>query len=118
MLRSISYGAQDIANSLGYTPYAQPIVQIATPTTGQTVAIQSTTSDITLWCKPAGTLATLTIAFPSSPRVGQIVRIGSTNIVTALTLNGGTIINTLTSFVANQLTSYQCVEAGTWGRVS
>lgn len=78
--------------------------QIATPLTGTTVTIASTTTRLLL--QPASTLTTLTIAFPSSPIDGQTIRIsvgspaGITSGVTAcpsVTYSNGTIFGTTPS---------------------
>lgn len=80
-------------------------LQYATPTAGQTVTI--TTAD-TLIMEPAGTLATLTVAFPAASD-GKKVTIASTQIVTTLTLtaNGSdAFITTLTAFVAGGFATF------------
>lgn len=59
-------------------------VQDASPTTGQTVV--SDGSNL-LVLTPAGTLATLTIDFPSSPVNGQLFSINSSQQITLLTLS-------------------------------
>lgn len=58
------------------------------PTAGQTVTIPNDVSMVNL--RPAGTLATLTVAMPVAPVDGQAVRIFSTQVITALTLTVST----------------------------
>jgi hypothetical protein len=71
---------------------AKPVQQFAAPTTGQTVTV--TTGDAWLLITPAGTLATLTITLPSDRTDGEIVRVTSSQILTALTVGGaGTTVN-------------------------
>lgn len=82
-----------------------PQVQYATPTVGQTVTVNSNGS-VVLHLNPAGTLATLTIAFPASPQDGDRVQIGSTQIVTTLTMSVGTIVGALASLAVGS--------GGTW----
>lgn len=97
-----------------------PVVTVATPTTGQTVAVTNDSRDRTLWLSPAGTLAALTITFPSdaNSRLGQIVRLGSSQVITALTLNGATILNTAATLAsAGDMYSFQKVAANTWARL-
>jgi hypothetical protein len=62
----------------------------ASPLTGTTVAVTPGTSNVVL--SPAGTIAALTITLPaaSSLTEGQILRVGSSAVVTALTLTQGT----------------------------
>lgn len=62
----------------------------ASPLTGATIAAASGTSNIVL--SPAGTIAALTITLPaaSSLTEGQILRVGSSQVVTSLTLSQGT----------------------------
>lgn len=80
-------------------------LQYATPTAGQTVTI--TTAD-TLIMEPAGTLATLTVAFPAASD-GKQVTIASTQIITTLTLtaNGSdAFVTTLAAFVAGGFATF------------
>lgn len=73
-----------------------PTVQYATPTAGQTVTVNSG-GHVRLIVNPAGTLATLTIALPSDAQDGDLVELSTSQIVTALTISGGTIIGTITT---------------------
>lgn len=75
--------------------------QVATPTSGQTVTITGRRNRAVL-INPAGTLAALTITLPANPSNGQIIRILSTQIITTLTLNGGTIQGPQTTLAANE----------------
>lgn len=68
--------------------------QYETPATGATVNASAGTE--VLFLDPAGTLATLTVVLPPSPVGGQDFTIGSSQIVTTLTLTG-TIVGTLTT---------------------
>ena len=70
--------------------------QYAAPTTGGTVNIDSG-ANVALILNPSGTLATLTVNFPSAPVDGDRVAIASSQIITALTMANGTMIGTLTS---------------------
>lgn len=77
--------------SLTFTS-AKPVQQFAAPTTGQTVTV--TTGDTWLLITPAGTLAMLTITLPTDRTDGEIVRVTSSQILTALTVGGaGTTVN-------------------------
>lgn len=81
----------------GFTKIGRSLesVQAAAPTTGQTVTVSSGTTALLL--NPAGTLATLTVTLPSSPVDGQPLIISTSQALTALTVNGGTIVGTLTT---------------------
>lgn len=81
--------------------YIFNITQRAVPTTGQTVTVNNADGDVFLIIEPAGLLANLTIATPSTPHDGQIISIMCTQIVTTLTLSVGTIIGGLATFAAN-----------------
>lgn len=97
------------------------VVQTATPTAGQTVTMVNDSLDRTLWITPAGLLATLTIVFPTSAssRLGRIVRIGCSKIVSVLTLSGpASILNPVTAFAASDIFSFQEVATDTWIRIS
>lgn len=64
--------------------------QLAAPLTGATVAVTAQTSNLVL--NPAGTIAALTVTLPAASTLtnGQTLKIGSTQVVTALTLTSGT----------------------------
>lgn len=100
-------------------------VVLASPLTGTIVNV-ARYEDQTQYLTPAGTLATLTFTLPTSAnsRVGQIVRMWSSEIVTTLTVNvsgGGTIFGAaLTAAAANTPYAWQCVSTagtGTWIRL-
>lgn len=82
-----------------------PAVQYATPATGGTVTVNAG-GFTRLFLNPAGTLATLTITFPGSPSDGDVVNFGSTQIVTALTMNGGTISGALSALAVGTTGSW------------
>jgi hypothetical protein len=92
-----------------------------TPTTGFTITIGNQVAYLIL--KPAGTLATGTITMPSTPVDGQEVGISSSQIITALTVQGNTgqtIDGTFTAatLAANGFARWKYVLADTtWYRV-
>lgn len=91
-----------------------PQKQYATPATGATVTVNSN-GFVKLILNPAGTLATLTITFPGSPSDMDTVTIGCTQIVTALTMNGGTISGGLSSLAVGTAGTWTyCSDASTW----
>lgn len=61
-------------------------VQAVTPTTGQTIVVAAGTTALLI--NPAGTLAALTVTLPASPVDGQTITIATSQIITALTVNG------------------------------
>lgn len=65
--------------------YADGSVAFYPQTTGFTQTLSSTVQTVVL--NPAGTLATGTITMPASPANGQIVQVGTTQIITALTVS-------------------------------
>lgn len=83
-----------------------PTKQYTTPTTGATITVNSG-GCINLVVDPAGTLATLTITLPASPSDGDVIDIMCTQIVTALTMNGGTIVGGLSSFAVGTASRYR-----------
>lgn len=102
-----------------------PILQTASPTTGQTVTATAN-SNVTVYLTPAGTLATLTFSLPTdaNSKNGQIVRLFTTQALTALTVNvagSGTLKGTaLTTLAANTGAAWQKVSSagnGTWIRL-
>jgi hypothetical protein len=81
-----------------------PAVQYVVPATGTTVSSDGSTQ---LILNPAGTLANLTVAFPSSPVNNQLFAIASTQAITTLSFtSSGTINGTISSFSANGAISW------------
>lgn len=81
--------------------------------------MKDNSADATLWLNPAGTLAALTVTLPteSKSRICQRVSIGSSKIITTLTINGASTINgTVTTLAAGSLYTFQKVAANTWSR--
>jgi hypothetical protein len=97
------------------------VVTTSSPTTGGTVSFGTAKADELLNLTPAGTLAALTVAFPTNAnsRIGQRLSVVSSHIITALTLSAsGLTVNGLTpsSLAVNQVISYVKVAASTWQR--
>lgn len=102
-----------------------PTLVPATPTTGFTITV-TTEADQTHYLTPAGTLATGTFQLPTAAnsRAGQIVRLHSTEEVTASTVEvagSGTLSGASISTIAADTTyAFQCVSTsgnGTWIRL-
>lgn len=98
MLGSIAYASYNPTQIANGSPLILG-AQYATPTTGATITISSTTSVLTI--NPSGSLLALTLAFPGSPSNGQIVFINTTQAVGTVTYSGGTFVGGLASFSAN-----------------
>lgn len=79
-------------------------VQTATPISAATINIAS--GKTALLITPAGTIAALTINMPSSPVDGQSVTISSSQIVTVLTMGGGTILGALSAMAVAGFARY------------
>ena len=103
----------------------ETVIVAATPLTGFAITAARYT-DQTHYLTPAGTLAagTFNLPAPANARVGQIIRLWSTQGITSLTVNvsgSGTIQGTaLTAGVANTPYAWQCVSIagnGTWTRI-
>lgn len=91
--------------------------QLITPVTGATVAVSNDTAVLII--KPAGAIAELTITMPTSPIDGQLVGLTFTDVVTALTINGGTVLTALTT--AEEGTSRQWLynaASATWYKIA
>lgn len=94
-----------------------PTMQYATPATGGTVNV-GVTGYTCLHIDPAGTLVALTVSLPSSPQDGDTVEISSSQIVTGLTMNNGTIIGALTTMAVGTFAAYRySADATKWFRV-
>lgn len=95
----------------------QVAVTIATPTTGQTVTVASGRNQ-RLIVNPAGTIAALTLNMAASPVDGDLVQITSTQIVTTLTMGGGTLVGALAAFVVGGFATFAYnASIGKWLRV-
>lgn len=98
------------------------IVSASTPVTTNTITARTTKANETLYIAPSGTLAALTVAFPSdaNSQIGQTLTVFSTQIITALTVSsaGLTILGTaLTALAATTAYRFQKVAASTWIRL-
>ena len=100
----------------------ETVIVAATPLTGFTITAARYT-DQTHYLTPAGTLAagTFNLPAPANARVGQIIRVVSTETVTSVSLGGGSVIEPSTplGFAADTTYSYQCVSTagpGIWIR--
>lgn len=102
-----------------------PAIVAATPLTGFTITASRYT-DQTHYLTPAGTLATGTFNLPTAAnsRVGQVIRVHSTEQVTAVTVavSGGGAISgaAVTQFAADTTYAWQCVStagSGSWIRL-
>lgn len=93
-----------IANNSGTLALVSDIATsshtIFTPTTGGTVTLVNNKYNI---INPAGTLATLTVALPSSPANNNIVYIKYTQAVTSVTYSGGTVVGSTGAAVVGGL---------------
>lgn len=95
---------------------SERVIQTEIPSAGQTVQMLDNKLDGTLLLKPAGALASLTIAFPTvaNSKLGQIRFIATTQNITSLTLTGMTLLGSVMSMNANDCFAFQQVEPGVW----
>jgi hypothetical protein len=94
-------------NSFGQKGQASPPnYQLVTPTTGQTVVMNDSDGDVVLLVDPAANLSSLTITILSNPFDGQKVTMMTTKSITTLTLQGSTIVGTITSAGANAFATW------------
>jgi len=95
------------------------IDQDETPLTGATIALTDERI-VNLYIDPAGTIATLTIEFFDTPRVGDLVRImGGDEVVTTLTLdgNGNSVINAITTLATDTVATFLFCNDSNWKRI-
>lgn len=88
-------------------PFSDTTYDQLVPTTGFSYTFSNTTG--TLLLKPAGTLAAGTLHFPPQPVDGQVVRVSSTQIITALTLSvpaGYTLLSGVSTLAAGGKFAY------------
>jgi hypothetical protein len=102
------------------TPGASPSVHSEAPATGATVSPSYTGQNMLVALTPAGTLATLTINYPSASQFpGMIVRVNSSQIITALTLTPsvGSIIGAVTTLALGGFCAHQS-DGTNWRRIA
>ena len=106
---------------MGYSPVINNQSTYAAPTTGQTVAVPSFGgSEYNVFLEPAGLLAALTLTFSTTNLIdGQIINISCSQIVTTLTMTGGTILGALTTIAANGVARFGYSATGNkWFRLT
>lgn len=96
------FGAISSASSMSSTI---PVKQYATPATAGTVTVAANGNTV-LFLNPAGTIATLTVNLPSTPSDLDRVTLGTSQIVTSLTLGNGTIIGAITTLALGAFATY------------
>ena len=93
-----------------------PKKQYVVPTTGSTIVVNSN-GYVRLRLNPLSSLLSLTITFPDSPEDGDTVEISTTETVSDLTINGGTILNTPTNILSGGFLAYEYnVDSDEWFR--
>lgn len=94
-----------------------PIKQYVTPTTGSTVTVNSN-GFVRLVINPAGSLVALTITMAASPSDGDRLEFSTSQAVTTLTMNGGTIVGGLATLSIASFASYLYnSDASSWFRI-
>lgn len=83
---------------------------LASPLTTNSITVQNSNSPVLyVGLTPAGTIAALTIVFPTAPNESQVLKIVSSHIVTALTNTipaGTTIATPVTALAVNTPVTY------------
>lgn len=100
---------------------AQWVLVESTPTNGQTLSPTSPNGEsILLTLKHTGTIASLTVNFPVSPKLGQFFELNSPQgAVTSLTLvasNGVTIMNPQAQLAIGDYVGYRYTTNNVWMR--
>lgn len=114
---TVSDGSQDVEATAGDIAPLTYAVQTVVPVTLGTVTVNSGRSLIVV-INPAGTIATLTITMAGSPLDGDQVTITSTQIVGALTMNGGTLLGALTALAVGGFATFMYhASIGKWLRI-
>lgn len=86
--------------------YINRFKQRLVPTSGQTIVINTVDADVVLILEPAGTLATLILSLTIVPEDGQQFTVFSSKAITALTINGATLVPGITTIAANGFATY------------
>lgn len=95
-------------------------MQYASPTTGQSVPFTDDARNRTLWLTPAGTIAALTIPFPTSAtsRPGRTVTIGTSKAIVALSLTGPlSILNAITTMAVGDAATFREMTTDVWVKI-
>ena len=100
------------------------LVQLESPSSGDTVIVDINSDDVLLLMTPSSTLATLTLNFPDDNHsiLGEHVEIWSSHEITSLTCQGNplgsptvpTILDAPNTILANGYVSFIRVGAGLW----
>lgn len=110
---------QDDTVEITYNPvdqYGQGRTERFVPLTGTTISPTSACGLAVV--DPAGTLAALTIDFPTGPAEGQFFNVFTTQTLTAVTWGNGTAVGAPTTLAANASVSFQFSTAtGKWYRI-
>jgi len=94
--------------------WMNPVQAYVAPLTGATVNMTSEVQVV----DPLGTLAALTVNLPGSPTRGQTATIAFTQVITALTMGGGTILGAPSAIAINTSISFLFNDTiGKWLRV-
>lgn len=111
-------GISQAAADLRYQP--QWVISEVTPTNGQTLSPTSPNGEsILLSLEHTAPIATLTVNFPATPKLGQFFEISTTGAVTTLTLNapaGASIMNPQAQLAVGDYGGYRYTKAGVWAR--
>ncbi len=101
--------------------YMVTVFQTATPTNGGTTVLTDAVNDAHLVCTPAATIASHTFTFPTNAnsRIGQMVRISTSQTISAVTFSGSglTISTERTSLAAGAGITFQKVASNLWRQV-
>lgn len=101
--------------------YMVTVFQTATPANGGTTVLTDAVNDACLVCTPAATIASHTFTFPTNAnsRIGQTVRISTSQTISAVTFSGSglTISTERTSLAAGAGITFMKVAANTWRQV-
>jgi hypothetical protein len=110
------FGVSQVANNAALSYMMQ--TQSVSPLTGDTVTMVDDDKDRTLILSPAGTIASLTVVFPSdaNSRIGQFVCITGNNTVTTMTLTGATFQGAINSMSPAGFHTYMKIGPGLWRR--
>lgn len=121
MATSINSMMTELYTSRTNADYKVTVFQTATPANGGTTVLTDAVNDAHLVCSPAATIASHTFTFPSdaNSRVGQILRISTSQTITAATFSGSglTIRTERTGLAAGAGITFEKVAANNWRQV-
>ncbi|EMD8985965.1 hypothetical protein VW608_005635 [Pseudomonas aeruginosa] len=112
VLKAIRTIAQNGENAASF------VQRVSAPGDGSTVEVNQVRQNGIVILEPVAPLAALTVRLPVAPdqRMGQIIRLVTTQDITSLTFIDATLLNGIDTMLANDAFAFQVIDDNTWVR--